>query len=309
MKTLLALHSLAILAALLLPLSPVRAQPPGDGGAEGSDAADPHGLAALAAIRSGGAAGIGFDSNPGNAEVGQTVPATAYANLQLDASALRQTGRDSALLLRASADAQPYLRYAGLSNLRVGLQARELYRPAHGFYAPTYSLWASAAAIGARSALRSGGEYRGGVAEAGQLSTAIALRLGAYVSEHDAGSDAMRLRHRAATADIDWRWQPRLSSHAGYEYRVGSFVTSSPADPGALALATAHQADDTLAIDGVANVLYRLNGYAHIATAGLNYALAPTLALDAQVQKIHTQASGGDHYDRWLVELSLLQRF
>ena len=310
MKTLLAFRGFAILILATQWANAVAAQSPPDSRRAGNadsdvDSADGW----LSAWRYGGSAGIGFDSNPGNAEVGKMVPATGYGNAGLNAGWMRHTTDDSALQLRASVDAQQYFRYAGLSNLRAALQVRELYRPGGGFFIPTFAVWGSAAGIGSRSSLRSGGEYRGGASVAEQINTAIGLRLGGYASERDAGSDTLTLRHRSATLDADWRLDERLSSHFGYEYRSGSFAISSPADPGALALASARQPDDTLAVDGVANIIYRLTGYAHIATFGLNYALSPALALDAQMQKIHTQADSGDHYDRWLVEVSVLRRF
>lgn len=309
MKTLLALPGAAILMLTLLGAGPALAQANDADSTQKSDAANEASQAWRPTIRAGTSGGLGFDSNPGNAESGQTVPATGYVNLQATAASSWDTSRETALLLRASVEGQQYFRYTGLSNVSATLKARELYRPGNGFYVPTFSAWASASAIGARSSLRSGAEYHGGVAVAQQVTTVITVVLGGNASERSAGSDSMKLRFRAATLDADWQLGEQLSSHLGYEYRSGSFATSSPADPGALLLSTARQTDDTLAIAGTPNVVYRLNGYAHIATAGLNYALTPSLALDAQAQKIHTQADGGDHYDRWLVELSLLKRF
>ncbi|MGH8540964.1 MAG: hypothetical protein ACRETW_10725, partial [Stenotrophobium sp.] len=208
-----------------------------------------------------------------------------------------------------SLDAQQYFRYAGLSNARATLQLSGLYRAGGGFFAPTVAVWSSALGMASRSHIRSGGEYRGGVYVDEQLSTAINLRLGGYASERDADSEVFTLRDKAATLDAGWLLGDRLTAHLGYEYRYGGFAVSSPADPGALAFSTAHRHDDTLSIDGVGNIVYRLKGHAQIGTFGLNYALTPTLALDAQAQKIHSVAVSHDHYDRWLTELCLFVRF
>jgi hypothetical protein len=186
---------------------------------------------------------------------------------------------------------------------------RGLYRPDGGFFMPTFAAWGATAAWPFHSHMRSGGEYRGGVYISEQVTTEIRLRAGGNATERDARSDVFTLRSKAATLDADWQLGGGLSAHLGYEYRRGSFAVSSPADPGAAAFATARQTDDTLARDGVSNIVYRLKGHAQIATLGLNYALTPTLALDAQAQKIHTLSDFGDRYDRWLVELDLLARF
>jgi hypothetical protein len=267
------------------------------------------GTAAAASPQYAGSAGVGFDSNPGNAEISSKLPAEGYGILGLSADLLQPAAASTALLLRASVDGQQYFRHAGLSNARAALLLRGLYRPEGGFFMPTFALWGMAAAWPFHSHMRSGGEYRGGAYASEQITTGIRLRLGAYAAGRDARSDAFTLRSKAATFDADWLLSQRVTAHLGYEYRYGSFAVSSPADPGAAEFASARQTDDTLSSDGVSNIVYRLKGHAQLATVGLNYALTPALALDAQAQKIHTQSGFGDHYDRWLVELDLLAKF
>jgi hypothetical protein len=256
-----------------------------------------------------GSAGFGYDSNPANAESGNTVPATGFAEARLAQSLNLRPADHLALLLRGSLDGQQYFNYVGLSNGKATLLLRGLYRPDGGFYSPTFALWGSAATWQFGSRMRSGGDYRGGAYVSEQLSTAIDLRLGGYADERRSTSRVFDLDGQAATLDADWLLSSRLTGYLGFEYRRGRFATSTPPDPGAAPHAQVIENDDAISRDGLPDRVYRLQGHARIGTMGLNCALTPALALDAQAQEIHTRADFGDHYDRWLGSLSLLARF
>lgn len=256
-----------------------------------------------------GSAGFGYDSNPANAESGTTVPATGFAGANLAATYTQPLGQRAALLARGSIDGQQYFNDVGLSNAKATLLLRGLYRPGGAFYAPTLAAWGSAAAWQFGGSLRSGAEYRGGAYVSEQLTTAINLRAGGYAAERRATGSTFDLDTQAATLDADWILGARLTAYLGYEFRRGSFAISSPTDPGAAAGARAQETDDAIRRDGQANTVYRLVGHAQIGTLGLNYALTPNLALDAQLQEIHTRADIGDHYIRRLVSVGLLSRF
>lgn len=256
-----------------------------------------------------GSLGFGYDGNPANAESGNTVTGTGFAETRLAASLLASPSEHTAVLLRGSLDGQQYFNYVGLSNGKATLLLRNLYRPDGGFFTPTFALWASAAAWQFGSRMRNSGDYRGGVYASEQLSTAIDLRLGGYAEERRSASRVFDLNAQAATLDADWLLGERLTAYLGYEFRRGRFATSTPPDAGAAAHAQVMQWDDAIFRDGQQEKVYRLAGHAQIGTLGLNYALSPSLALDAQGQQIHTRADFGDHYIRWLGSLSLLAKF
>lgn len=256
-----------------------------------------------------GGAGFGYDSNPANAESGNTVPGTGYATANGAASLTQRPAEQLALLLRGSLDGQQYFNYVGLSNAKATLLLRALYRPDGHFFAPTLALWGSAAAWQFERSMRNSGEYRGGAYASEQLSTAIKLRVGGYVSERRAASRVFDLDNQAATLDADWLLSDRLTAYLGYEFRYGGFATSSPPDTGAAAGAAAIARDDAIRRDGQPDTVYRLNGQAQIGTLGLNYALSPWLALDVQGLEAHTRSTAGDHYNRWIGTASLLARF
>jgi hypothetical protein len=257
----------------------------------------------------GGSTGFGYDSNPANAESGNTVPATGFAEARVAETLALRPADHLAVLLRGSLDGQQYFDYVGLSNGKASLLLRGIYRPDGGFYAPTFALWGSAAAWQFGSRMRSGADYRGGAYVSEQLSTAVDLRLGGYADERRSTSRAFDLDGQAATLDADWLLDPRCTAYLGFEYRRGRFATTSPPDPGAAAEAHVIENDDAIRRQGLPERVYRLQGHARIGTLGLNYALTPALALDAQAQEIHTRADFGDHYDRWLGSLSLLAKF
>jgi hypothetical protein len=260
-------------------------------------------------LKLSGGLGFGYDSNPANAESGNTVPATGYATASLAASYTARPDDQLALLLRGSVEGQQYFNYVGLSNAKSSVLLRALYRPNGGFLTPTFAAWGSAALWQFGSGLRNSAEYRGGIYGSEQLSTAIDLRLGGYYSDRRSTSSVFDLENQALTLDADWLLSDRLTAYLGYEFRYGSFTTSSPTDAGAAANAAVKQTDDAIFRDGVADIDYRLKGHAQLGTLGLNYALTPSLALDAQTLSVHTRANDGDHYIRWLTTVDLLARF
>jgi hypothetical protein len=256
-----------------------------------------------------GGLGLGYDSNPANAESGNTVPATGYASGNLAASLSQRPGENTALLLRGSLDSQSYFNYVGLSNVKASLLLRGVYRPDGGFLTPSFAAWGSAALWQFEKSERDSGEYKGGVYAGEQLSTAISLRLGGYYADRRSASNVFDLHSKAATLDADWLLGERLTAYLGFEMRYGSFATSSPKDAGAAAHASVKEPDDAIIRDGQYDMDYRLDGHTRIGTLGLNYALTPKLALDLQGMQIHTRADDDDHYLRWLATASLLARF
>jgi hypothetical protein len=261
------------------------------------------------ALNFSGSLGFGYDGNPANAESGNTVTGTGYAAANLAASLTQRPGDSTAILLRGSLDGQQYFNYVGLSSAKATLLLRGLYRPQLGFLSPTFAAWGSAAALQFGASMRNSGEYRGGLYAAEQLTTTLNLRLGGYYVERRSASGVFDTDGRAATLDADWLLGQRLTGYLGYEFRYGGFDTSSPPDPGAAAGATASASDDAIVRDGVRDIVYRLQGHAQSGTLGMNYALTPSLALDAQAQGIRTRVSTGDHYTRMMSTLSLLARF
>ncbi|MBL6749877.1 MAG: hypothetical protein ISP90_05110 [Nevskia sp.] len=255
------------------------------------------------------AAGLGYDSNPANAEAGSTLPATGYASSAVSASLTLRPSPRCALLLRGAFDGQQYFDYVGLSNARESGLVRMFLRPVDGFHAPTLAAWGQLAAQQFGSRMRGGTEYRGGLWLSEQLNTAFRLRAGGYAGERDSSSPVFDGRQQAATLDLDWLIGSAATAYAGYEFRYGDFAESSPTDPAAAAFARAMAADDSLFSGGMPEVAYRLRGHLQAGTLGLNVPLNGWLALDAQGRQFHARAVSGDHYNRWLAEFNLLARF
>jgi hypothetical protein len=254
-------------------------------------------------------AGIGYDSNPANAEAGSTLPATGYAASSLAAGLTLRPVPRLALVLRGGLDGQQYFDYSGLSNTRESAETHLFYRPADDFNAPTLSAWGEASAWQFGSHMRSGAQCRGGLSASEQLNTAFHLRAGVYASGRGAASPVFDLHQQAARLSLDWLVGGAATLYAGYEFRYGDFAESSPRDPGTAAFALAKAPDDSLVRDGVREIAYRIRGHAQIGSLGLNLPLNSWLAIDAQGQQIHTRAASGDHYNRWLAEFDLLARF
>lgn len=257
-----------------------------------------------------GASSVGYDSNPGNAESGSAVPATGFGSATLALSLSLRPSPRFAAVLRGSVAGEQYFNYVGLSNARAAGLLRLFYHPGDSFRAPTLSAWGEAAAWQFGSRQRSGAEYRAGLAASELLNTALRLRAGVYGIRRNAQSAVFDGEQGVAALDLDWFVTDTVTVYAGYEFRYGDFAESSAYDSGAAEYALAIAQDDTLMRNGAPQIAYRLVGHAEVSTLGLNIPLNSRISLDAQGREFHTRAADtGEHYNRWLAEISLLARF
>ncbi|AXQ30934.1 hypothetical protein D0B54_20610 [Solimonas sp. K1W22B-7] len=249
-----------------------------------------------------GEATLGYDSNVANVREGADERSDRFAQLAIGIDRPWRLSPASLLLWRPQLEAQQFDDFQGLSNLQAGLQARWLYRPAPGFYAPMLELLAGAAWWEFDSALRDSRQTRYGLFFTEQLSTRIGLRAGWQLRQRRAQATVFDNSVRSWIADLDWELQPGTTLTLGYQHMDGDLVSSAAAAPPA---ARASAADDVFA----GATAFRLPARAHVGSLGLNHALSPQLALDVQAREVRAQADTGVRYGRSQLLASLLWRW
>ena len=252
--------------------------------------------------------GLGYDDNASNAPDGpdQRGNAVLAGNFNLDFH-WRPT-LYTGLLLRGTLGAEGYADDSKLSNGKAGLTARVSHRPAGGFHMPTIAAWLSGAVREFGSELRSGTELRAGTYLMMPITTAIGARVSAGLAERAADEHVFDLSTVTYGVDLDWKVATRVTTYLGYQQIDGDLVSSSSLAPVG---GYGDYAEDD-AFEGF--WAYRLDGQTQVASAGLNFALSPALALDAQVLRADASADYAGpvvvdaSYERWQFMLGLLMR-
>jgi hypothetical protein len=253
--------------------------------------------------------GLGYDGNVANAESGPQMPATGFAVADVNAQYKHRLPMNTELVLRGTLGGEQYFHYVGLSSARATGLARLYYRPSGGFYAPTFSIWGSAAQSRFGSRMRDSSEYRGGAFVSEQLTTELSARLGGTFSERDSDSRVFDLRGRSASLNLDWLVTHALTAYLGYEYRYGDVFSSGQPTLKIVQAAKVIEIDDAFGGEAANEFAYRFTGHSQIGTLGLNYSFSPRFSVDLQGQNINTRAGYGNHYNHPVGVISLLTRF
>jgi len=249
-----------------------------------------------------GEAGIGHDSNVANVREGGRERDDQFLQLAVGTDSLWPLTENAALQWRLQVDAQQFAQQQALSNAQAMLQARWLFRPAAGFYAPLLETQASAAWWEFDSRLRDSAQYRFGLFATEQLTTTLSLRAGWRVNWRRGHSAVFDADTRSLSLDLDWLPLPALTVYSGYQHLDGDLVSTAVSVP---AFARAAAPDDAFAGESA----FRLSSRAHVVTLGGNYALTSQLALDLQARQVRARADAGPHYERTQLLASLLWRY
>ncbi len=269
-------------------------------------------LGVLAAMTRAYAAGfsgeitLGHDDNLANVREGARLFEDGFSLVRFQTEQAWPLNRYSALLLQASGQAQNFIEYQGLTNLRGQLLLRYLLKPGRGFFAPTLGLSGSAAGLAYDSELRDGSEYRALLYLTQPLNTRLSLRASVAAKWHrDSDGGIFNDDTTHFGVDLDWQPLPALLVYAGYQWRRGDFVAVGLPAPPVLAAAEAFGSDDVF--EGL--IAFRQDGVGEIASFGVNYGFTPKLALDLQLQHADVESDFGVHYQRAISMASLLFRY
>jgi hypothetical protein len=259
-----------------------------------------------ASWRQGVQAGIGHDSNPANASYNAEERPATHVNGTWHGEHARQLSERFLLAWRQALELEAWTRHEDLSQARIEGTLRLSFRPTQRFYAPLLSLWGGAAYAVAGSEIRSGAEYRLGLAVREALTTRVAARLSAQASMREARGRAFDTDAHSLALDLDWRPAHAWTLYVGYQRRDGDLVSTSRPLAWLASYASAVDDDDAFAPGEYA---YRLDAETDILTLGINRAWSPSFALDLQAQSIDAVAGGGVRYERQRISLGALLRF
>lgn len=274
----------------------------------------PAATGARAATSYGGALGVAYDDNVGNAGERHDVREAGMAFASVGASRERRFGRYTAVQLQGALLGEQFADVEELSNVGLGTRIRVLHKPGRGFHTPVFTLGLGATARDYGSRIRDGVDYRAAVSAAAPLTTAVELRLEAQRAQREASGRAFDLGYASYALNVDWRAAPWLLVYGGARYNDGQFVVTADGE-GDITPKREHlyleQHADVIEADAAFGDdwwAFRVDGHAVITTLGANIPLAPALALDVQVQRGVASTSGFD-YARVSSSVGLLFRW
>ncbi len=249
---------------------------------------------------------LGHDDNLANVREGARLFEDGFSLVRMQVGQALPVSAYSALLLQASGQAQNFIEYQGLTNLRAQVLARYLMRPGRGFFVPTLALSGSLAGLAYDSELRDSTEYRALLYLNQPLTTRLSLRASVAGKWHrDSDGGIFDDSTTQYGVDLDWHVLPSLVVYGGYQWRDGDFIAVGLPPPPVLAAAAAFAPDDVF--EG--QIAYRQDGRGEIANLGFNYSFSPLTSLDVQAQLADVESDFGVHYERVITMASLLFRY
>lgn len=220
------------------------------------------------------------------------------------------TSPRSGLLTSLAGEYQHYAHWQALSRAQLAGQLSYRYKPGAAFNAP----WLEANISGALrqfqdSALRDGGrlgfEAAIGSTLTDRISARLAYRLAIERSWHDLVFDGTSQR---VDGSVNWHVE-RMTYYGTLAWQRGDIVSSVEDNAKLNAIATAQSRDAALSDARHARRAYRLDADTLSATLGVNFALAPRLAVDVAALYFDADSTSGAHYRGYRVTAGVLYRF
>lgn len=257
----------------------------------------------------GAEAGLGYDSNVGNAQWQRDIRDSFFSDLMLSAQRAQPFGASGQWQLRGMISAEESNDFEGLSHRRGALGARIVQRVGEEFFAPTLVAGVTVDYAEFDSELRdsTGVRFAGSLLQ--QLTTEVSGRVSLNASWRDADSEVFDLGSKSVGGHLDWTATPRLLLSIGYDFHDGRVVSSGTPTLAVVRVAEAIEPDDAFGGRARNQFAYRLHAQTHAATAGMNIALSRRLSFDTRLQYFDVSAEGNNQYTRWVGVGSLLARF
>ena len=249
--------------------------------------------------------GVGSDDNIRAARDG--LPRNAEQSVQMGVAAALSEPLDAGVSLRVQArlDGRLYRQYQGLNELTGGIDGQLLLRPGRSFYTPTLGLSMGIGASQFQSDLRDAQEARVGLLVREALTTRLIARSRLFAVWRGSDSQVFDSTVKGGELALDWQATPPLTLTLAYQYRDGTVVSIGAPGASALASARAVQTDDVFAGQSA----FSFPAQTHIGLAGANYALTPSLSVDAQLRYVESDTDFGTRYHRWTTITGLIARF
>lgn len=248
---------------------------------------------------------IGSDDNIQAAR--NELPRTAEQFVQMGIATALSEPLDTGVSLRLQArlDGRAHARYQGLNELTGGIDGQLLLRPGRSFYTPTLGLSMGIGTSQFQSTLRDAQEARVGLVVREALTTRVVARSRLFAVWRGSDSRAFDSTVKGGELALDWQATTPLTLTLAYQYRDGTVVSIGVPGASALANARAVEPDDVFAGQSA----FSFPAQTHIGLAGANYALTPSLSIDAQLRYVESDTNFDTRYHRWTTITGLIARF
>ncbi len=223
-------------------------------------------------------AGFASDDNVTRARNGPDKLSDRSFSVDLGKDLIVPVSEHTRLALLGFLGGERFVNHSGLSRMYYGVQGEYQYRTSGDFFAPTFALFARAAADQYESNLRDGYRYSVGINVRRSLTDGIQLFAALTHDAHDASSAVFDTEEDSVRLNLDFSVSNRSTIYLGGEYRHGDVVSTRRTALANIDIAKAIVRDDVFTDS--ARFSYRARASTVVATLGYNLALDEKQALD-----------------------------
>ena len=251
-------------------------------------------------------AGLRFDDNAFTTEADDRERSEGSGEGFAELSLPIRLGSRMLVFVDGSVTGMRFDRYDDLGQEAVTAAARLRVAPSIHFDSWLYELFYRQSVVEVRSDRRDTEMSVTGMLAQRNLGFGNRLTLGADVRRRVSRGAVHDLDDVGVFVNFDRQWNKQWLSYTGYRFLRGDVVSSGRPRLSLLHESGAIEADEVLGGVAADAFLYRLEGDSHVLTAGVNYLLTESLALDLSWRGIAVNAAGDNRYYRNLVQLLAL---
>ena len=194
----------------------------------------------------------------------------------------------------ATAGAEKYRRFDGLSRVHGSGELEYQYRASSDFDAPTFGAFVKFTGEEFDSDMRDGYRVSAGLSVRQSLNDRLSYSASVSHNARRATDKVFSGSENMVRGNVDLQLSDQALVYFGADYRRGDIVATGWPDGGTPNVSSVFWWDDAFAAEGM--VSYRLRGSSVQLTLGLNYAIAPRHSIDFSLRHIRTGAASSPRY-------------
>ena len=239
-------------------------------------------------------AGVMRDNNATRAGFGPARFGDTASFVSVSSSLAHPLTEHSRLWGTATAGAEKYRRFDGLSRLHGSAELEYQYRASSRFDQPTFGAFIKLTGEEFDSDMRDGYRVGAGLSVRQSLNDRLSYSASVSHNARRATDKVFSGAENMVRGNVDLLLSDRALVYFGADYRRGDIVATGWPDGGTPNVSSVFWWDDAFADLGM--VSYRLRGSSMQLTLGLNYAIAPRHSLDLSLRHIRTRADSSPRY-------------
>lgn len=227
---------------------------------------------------------------------------------------------NSALNLRAFAEAERWAEAKSLERTTLGAQAIFRGQTRRGFTAPVYQAIATVQQDDYGVDQRDSTLYTLQALVQRRLTNRVMVNAGVEVQQRQSDGTVFDTEQARLFGNLDYAWSEHVSLYGVYSYIKGDtfssaqlqFCNGAPATDiyPLISAAEAFEPDQAFNADFCGNwIAYRLGADTHSLVLGINRGFGHHISADLSLQQVNVAADGGINYERTIVRAGLLGRF